>query len=228
MKRRNLIEGRFVKSAAHQPALAAITVEIALAQVFDPDEPLCRIVEINLRHSNPVLVEKFGNLDVMLILFALQIVFDQNHRLVHGATNSIKFPVRSSSFDGPDFYLIDIQTREMHPRSPEKKVGSHNFRCRCCDGRRWPVFGNGQYKPVGDFWKQFVHRPTKSCLPESLPTQRDNPVRRLCSRVIARLDRQSRSCGSTISNRSFLHGVASIGRGKACGAPRDSQRANRC
>jgi hypothetical protein len=73
-----------------------------------------------------VVVEKFGNLDVMLILFALQIVFDQNQRLVHGATNSIKFPVRSSFFDWPDFYLIDIQTREMHPRSPEKKVGSHN------------------------------------------------------------------------------------------------------
>jgi hypothetical protein len=73
-----------------------------------------------------VLVEKFGNLDVMPVFFALQIVFDHDQRLVRGAANSIKFPVRSSFFDWPDFYLIDIQTREMHPRLPEKKVGSHN------------------------------------------------------------------------------------------------------
>jgi hypothetical protein len=38
----------------------------------------------------------------------------------------IKFSVRSASFDWLDFYVIDIQSREMHPRLQEKKIGSHN------------------------------------------------------------------------------------------------------
>ena len=78
----NLIERRVVKRTADEPVFAAITVEIAFAQVFDPNEALCWIVKINLRHANSMRVEKFRDLDVMPIFFVLQIVFDQDHRLI--------------------------------------------------------------------------------------------------------------------------------------------------
>src|SRR5881227_4070704 len=39
MKGRDLIERRFVKRATDEPAFVAITVKIALAQIFNPDQP---------------------------------------------------------------------------------------------------------------------------------------------------------------------------------------------
>jgi hypothetical protein len=72
-----------------------------------------------------VRIEKSGNLELMPIFFALQIVLNQDERLFRRATDSIKFSVRSSLVDRRDFYLGDIQTREMHPRLSKKKVGSH-------------------------------------------------------------------------------------------------------
>jgi len=113
----------------------------------------------------------------------------------------IKFSVRSSFFDWPDFYLIDIQTREMHPGLSKKKVSSHHSRCRYRDGCRWLFFRSGQYNLRGDFWKQFLLRATKSCLPESLPLQRGNPARRRYSHAIAHLDRRSRSCELVFASR---------------------------
>src|SRR6266581_6839209 len=78
MERGNLIERRFVKRAAHQPALRAIAEKIALAQVLNPDQTFCRVVKINFRHSNSACVKKSGDLDVVLIFFPLQIVLNQN------------------------------------------------------------------------------------------------------------------------------------------------------
>ena len=78
MERGNLIKRRFVKRAAHQPALRAIAEKIPLAQVLNPDQTFCRVVKINFRRSNSVCVEKFCDLDIMLIFFPLQIVLNQN------------------------------------------------------------------------------------------------------------------------------------------------------
>ena len=78
MERGNLIERRFVKRAAHQPALPAIAEKVALAQVLNPDQTFCRVVKVNLWHSNSVCVEKFCDLDVVLIFFPLQIVLNEN------------------------------------------------------------------------------------------------------------------------------------------------------
>src|SRR5438552_18380275 len=61
----------------------------------------------------------------MPVFFALQIVFNEDQRLIRRTSDSIKFPVRASFFNWPDFYVIDIQTRKMHSRSSEKQRGSH-------------------------------------------------------------------------------------------------------
>jgi hypothetical protein len=66
------------------------------------------------------------DLDVMPVFFALQIVFNQDQRLMRRTMDSIKLPVRASFFDRPDFYVIDIQTREMHSRLSKKHRGSHS------------------------------------------------------------------------------------------------------
>jgi len=81
----------------------------------------------------------------------------------------------------------------MPPGLSKKKVSSHHFRCRYCDGSRWLFFRSGQYNPQRDFWKQFLLRATKSCLPESLPppTRQSRPM--TCGHAIAHLDRRSRS-----------------------------------
>ena len=50
-----------------------MTVEILLTQVLDPDEAFRFIVKINFRDPDSVDVEKFRDLDVMPIFFALQI-----------------------------------------------------------------------------------------------------------------------------------------------------------
>src|SRR5882724_9937905 len=45
MKRRDLIERRFVERAADEPTFVAITVEIVFAQIFDPDKTFRWIVK---------------------------------------------------------------------------------------------------------------------------------------------------------------------------------------
>jgi hypothetical protein len=37
----------------------------------------------------------------------------------------IEFPIRSTFFDWPDLHIGHTQERKVHPRSPEKKFGSH-------------------------------------------------------------------------------------------------------
>src|SRR6476469_10064930 len=165
MQRRDLIESRFVKSPANEPALVPIAVEIALPQILDPDKAFRRIVKINFRNPKSMGVEKLRDLDVVPVFFALQIVFNQDQLLVRGAVDSIKFSVRASFFDWLDCDLIDIQTRKMHPRLSEKERRFHWWtRCRCRDGCRQPFFGSGQYNPAADFGKQFVRPATKLCL----------------------------------------------------------------
>src|SRR4029077_19921192 len=58
VQRRDLIEGRFVERAAHQPAFVAITVEVELAKVFQPDQTFVSVMKVNLWHTNSVLGKK--------------------------------------------------------------------------------------------------------------------------------------------------------------------------
>src|SRR5205807_7602278 len=110
MKRRDLIERRFIERTTDEPAFVAVTVEIALAQIFDPDETFRWIVKINSRHPNAVRVEKVGDLHVMPVFFPLQIVFHQDERLLRRATDPIKFAVRSAPVNRRNLYLRDIET----------------------------------------------------------------------------------------------------------------------
>src|SRR6266404_2660113 len=143
----HLIQRRFVKSAAYQPAFGAVTEEVALTQVLDPDQSLVRIVIINLRRVNPVGLEKFCDRDVVPIFFALQIVFHEDERLLRRAIHSIEFSVRAAFLDWRDFYLFDIETRKMHSRLTKQEIGSHGPIYRYCDGRRSLCSGSGQYNP---------------------------------------------------------------------------------
>ena len=54
VKRRDLIERRFVERATHQPAFIAITVEVALAKVLQPDQPFRQ------RRENKSPAHEFG------------------------------------------------------------------------------------------------------------------------------------------------------------------------
>ena len=75
VQRRDLIQGRFVKRAAHQPAFTAIAVEIALAEVFQPDQTFVRVVKVNFRHPNSVLGKKIRDFHILTIFFPFTIVF---------------------------------------------------------------------------------------------------------------------------------------------------------
>ncbi len=112
-----------------------ITVEVLRTQVLDPDEAFRFIVKINFGDPDSMELEKFRDFYVMPIFVALQIVLNQDERLIRRATNPIKFSVGPAFFDWANFYIGYIQQRKMHPCAPEKKVGPHT-RCRCFDGCR--------------------------------------------------------------------------------------------
>src|SRR5205823_14243896 len=74
---------------------------------------------------NAVRLQKLRDLDVVAVLFALEIVFYQDKRLLGRATAAIKFPVGAAFFDRSNHYFIDIESRKVSPRLPKKELGSH-------------------------------------------------------------------------------------------------------
>jgi hypothetical protein len=103
-----LIDGRFVECTAHQPSFVAITVEVALAKVFQPNQAFVSVVKVNLRHTNSMIAQKVRNGYIMAILFPFPIVFYQNERLLRRALDAIEFAVRSTFLNYCDFDLGDI------------------------------------------------------------------------------------------------------------------------
>ena len=75
---------------------------------------------------NAVRLQKLRDLDVVAVLFALEIVFYQDKRLLGRATDAIKFPVGPAFFDRSNLYFIDIESRKVSPRLPKKELGSHD------------------------------------------------------------------------------------------------------
>src|SRR5262249_3938645 len=136
VQRRDLIESQFVERAAHQPGFVAITKEVALTKVLQPDQTFVGVVKVNLWDTNSVLGKKVRYCHIVTVFLPLQIVLYQNERLLGRATDPIEFAIRSALLNWRDFYLPDIQAREMLPRSSNKQVSSHKFRCRCRDGCR--------------------------------------------------------------------------------------------
>ena len=86
MKFDNFIERGFVKRTADKPTLSPIIVKVPLTQILDPDEAFRCVVKINFRRPDSTGRQKFCDLDVMPIFFALQIVLNQDQRLVWRAT----------------------------------------------------------------------------------------------------------------------------------------------
>src|SRR3954454_12910216 len=141
VQRRDLVEGRFVEGSAHQPGFVAVTAEVALAKIFQPDQTFSSVVKINFRHTNSMFAEEICDRHVMTIFFPLQIVFYQNERLLRRTTDPIKFAIRSAFLNWCDFYLADIQQRKMLPRASNKQVGSHNSDVDVAMDARDPFLG---------------------------------------------------------------------------------------
>src|SRR5690349_12385659 len=70
--------------------------------------------------------KKLSDLDVVPVLFPLQVVLNQNQLLVRGAVDSIELSVRSSFFNPINFYVVDTEPRKMHSRSSKQQRGCHN------------------------------------------------------------------------------------------------------
>ena len=172
--------------------------------------------------------KKLRDLDVVPIFFALEVVFDQDERLFRRTTHPIKFPVRAAFFDRRDFYFVDIETREVHPRSAKEQIGSHGVTCRCCDERPRLFGGCGQYNRTTHFGKQFVHPATKLCPPKSRPLRRGNLFQQPSIRVIARLDRRWRWRRPTQASPAFSGNAVSNVLQRPSDALRDTQSANQC
>ena len=109
----------------------AVTPKVGRAEIFDPDQAFRGVVKINLRSANFVRGQELGDLDVMPVLFPLEIVFNQNDRLIRRTADAIKFPVRTAFLDRRDFDLGFFESREMNSRLPEQQVGLRGSRCRC-------------------------------------------------------------------------------------------------
>ena len=120
---RDFLEGRLVKDTPHQPTLVPVTPKIAFAEVFDPDEALCRIVEIDLGHADTLRGEEFRDLDVALILGLCSRVFNQNDRLLARELNAIKFAVGSTFLDRIDLDCRFLEARETDAGLLEKRLG---------------------------------------------------------------------------------------------------------
>src|SRR5438045_2888353 len=125
MQLQDFIERRFIECAAHQPRLVAIAEEVALTEVFDPDQSFIRIMIINSRRANAVLGEKLGDLDIVPVFFTLQIIFNENERLLGRTADPIKTSIRAAFFDRSDLYLIEIDTWEMQAGAMKQEIGRH-------------------------------------------------------------------------------------------------------
>ena len=184
----DLAERRFVEGAAHHPAFVAMTPEIGLAEVLNPDQAFGRIVEINFGRPNFMPGQELRDLDVMPVLLPLEVVLNQNDRLVGRTANAVEFPVRSPFFDRryPDRRFF--KPRKMNPGLAEKQLCFCGPRCRCHCVRLRPRGGSGQYNYAGKLGKRFVRPAKELCPPKSLPRQPGNRLRSSKSRRAWRLD----------------------------------------
>src|SRR2546423_11991734 len=126
MKLPYFVQRRIVKCAPNEPGFVTVAEKIPLAQVFDPDQAFVGVMVVNARRADIVFLQKLRDLDVMTVLFPLEIIFYQDQRLVGGTTDTIKSSVRSSLFDRRNIYLIDIEARKMPARLVEKRFGAHD------------------------------------------------------------------------------------------------------
>ena len=73
-------------------------------------------MEINLRRVNSVLGKELRDLDIVPVLAQLQIILNQDKRLVRIDAHAIEAPVRSTLLDRRDLDLFLFETREVTAR----------------------------------------------------------------------------------------------------------------
>src|SRR5438067_8585050 len=101
----------------------AVTPKVGRAEIFDPDQAFRSIVKINLRSANFVRGQELGDLDVMPVLFVLEIVFIVDDRLFRRTTNAIEFLVGVALLDRRDPDLLVFKPGKMNSSLPEEQLG---------------------------------------------------------------------------------------------------------
>src|SRR5205085_1016541 len=79
---RDFIKRGLVKGTADHPFVIAKTEEVSFAQVLNPDQAFFWVMKVNSRSSNSAARKEFSDSDIMPVFLALEIIFDQNERLV--------------------------------------------------------------------------------------------------------------------------------------------------
>ena len=124
MQLHDLIERGFVERAAHEPAFVR---DNSKDRVFPRSsiqiKPSSGIVKMNLGRANPVFREKLGDRDVMPVLLALEIVLNENDRLLRRTGDTIKPSVRATFLDRRDLDRGFLEARKMNSRLPQEQVG---------------------------------------------------------------------------------------------------------
>src|SRR5205807_6764553 len=92
---------------------------------LQPDQTFVSVVIINSRSMNAVCLEKLRDLDVMPVLFPLEVVLYQNERLLRRATDPVEFPVGAAFLNRRNLYFVDIESRKVPPRLAKKDFGFH-------------------------------------------------------------------------------------------------------
>src|SRR5438132_14008482 len=72
-------------------------------------------MKINFRSSNTAGRKKFSDPDIVPVFFALEIIFDQDERLVSRTSDAIKSPIRAASFNRAD--LDSARAKCQQPKS---------------------------------------------------------------------------------------------------------------
>jgi len=124
-----LAERVFVQGPADRPRLRAIAPQVAVAQVFHPDEALLVVVKINLRHPHADPRQESRDRHVIAVLLPLPAVLGQDQRMLVADSDAIEFSIRATFFQGMDDDLLPVKTGKSNDGFfNEIGIGSHEWR----------------------------------------------------------------------------------------------------
>ena len=133
-------------------------------------------MKINFRSSNTAGRKKFSDADIVPVFFALEIIFDQDERLVSRTSDAIKSPIRAAFFNRADLDSARAKCRQPKSCLAKEQIGLHlklSRRARFLQ----PFDGCGQYNFPAHFEKQFVHLARQWCRVVLRPSRSGNWLR---------------------------------------------------
>jgi hypothetical protein len=104
------------KSRRTGPWLVAVVPEIGLAEILEPDQALGRIVEVNLRRAHAILREELGDLDVVAVLLAIEVVLYQDERVLGARADAVEPAAGAALLDRRNLDFALFEPRKMQPR----------------------------------------------------------------------------------------------------------------